>query len=95
MPIPPTLDDAKAHLNVTIATDDALITDKLAAATAFVAAYTGATIDSSTPAPVAEAILQLTAQLYDNRELTCQGLTTQSLPFGFLDLLANYRAWSF
>lgn len=91
-----TLDQAKAHLNVTTAFDDALITDKLAAAKAWVSAYTGGDVDADdTPAPVLEAVLILTAQLYDNREISTQGITAQQLPFGFLDLLANYRAFAF
>jgi hypothetical protein len=87
---------AKAHLNVTIDADDALISDKLAAAKAFVAAYTGGPVDADdTPAPVKEAVLQLTANLYENREASLVGVTAQQLPFGFLDLLANYRAFAF
>lgn len=90
------LEAAKAHLNVTIDADDVLIGDKLAAAKAFVAAYTGETADSDeTPPPVREAVLQLTAHLYENREASLIGITAQHLPFGFLDLLANYRAFAF
>ncbi len=87
---------AKAHLNVTIDADNTLIGDKLAAAKAFVAAYTASDPDSGTaPAPVREAVLQLTAHLYENREASLVGITAQHLPFGFLDLLANYRAFAF
>jgi hypothetical protein len=91
-----TIDDAKAHLNVTTDFDDQLITNKLAAAKAWITDYTGASVDlGTTPQPVLEAVLILTAQLYDNREITTQGLTAQELPFGFLDLLAPYRAYAF
>ncbi|WP_159005287.1 head-tail connector protein [Bradyrhizobium sp. S69] len=91
-----TLETLKAHLNVTIDDDDALIADKLAAAKAWVAAYTASDIDADgTPAPINEAILQLSAQLYENREATLVGVTAQCLPFGFLDLLTNYRAFAF
>jgi hypothetical protein len=90
------LEAAKAHLNVTTDFDNALISDKLEAAKAFVAAYTGGEVDSDdTPAPVREAVLQLTAHLYENREASLVGITAQHLPFGFLDLLANYRAFAF
>ena len=90
------LEQAKAHLNVTIDADDALITDKLAAAKAWVGAYTASDIDTdSTPAPVREAVLQLTAHLYENREASLVGVTASALPFGFLDLLAHYRAFAF
>ncbi|TAI63454.1 head-tail connector protein [Bradyrhizobium sp. Leo170] len=91
-----TLDQAKAHLNVTIDDDDAIITDKLAAAKAWVAAYTASDPDADTaPAPIGEAVLQLVGHLYANREATLVGVTATSLPFGFLDLLAPYRAFAF
>jgi hypothetical protein len=90
-----TLADAKAHLNVTFDTDDALITSKLATATDWVALYTGAEITDATPKPVNEAILQLTAHLYQNRETSLVGVQAQSLPMGFLDLLEPFRAWCF
>lgn len=98
-----TLDQAKAHLRVAIdgedaviSANDALISEKLAAAKEFVADYTASDPDSDTaPAPVREAVLQLTAHLYWNREASLVGVTAQQLPFGFLDLLVNYRAWAF
>ncbi|MGY3575283.1 head-tail connector protein [Bradyrhizobium sp. USDA 4504] len=91
-----TLDQAKAHLNVTTEFDDALIQGKLDAAKAWVAAYTAGDVDSdTTAAPVREAVLQLTAHLYENRETSLVGVTAQSLPFGLLDLLSPYRAFSF
>lgn len=90
-----TVDDAKAHLRVTDTIDDALISDQLDAAKAFVSAYTGADVDlDGTPAPVLQATLMLTAHLYENRETTLVGVQAQTLPFGFLDLLSNYRAWA-
>lgn len=95
--MPITLDQAKAHLNLgSIDTDDALISDKLAAAKAWVGAYTASNVDADgTPAPVNEAVLQLTAHLYQNREASLVGVAAQELPFGFLDLLAPYRAFAF
>lgn len=88
--------DLKAHLNITIDADDALLADKLAAAKAWVSSYTASDVDADgTPAPINEAVRQLTAHLYSNREATLIGITAQSLPFGFLDLLASYRAFAF
>lgn len=49
----------------------------------------------TTPAPINEAILQLVAHLYANREASLVGVTAQSLPFGLLDLLSPYRAYAF
>jgi uncharacterized phage protein (predicted DNA packaging) len=86
----------KAHLNITTDDDDALLADKIAAASQWVASYIGGPVDDDeTPAPVNEAIRQLAGHLYANREATLVGVTAQSLPFGFLDLLANYRAFAF
>ncbi|MFK4523697.1 hypothetical protein ABIF90_001678 [Bradyrhizobium japonicum] len=91
-----TLDQTKAHLNVTIDADDALIDGKLAAAKVWIGAYTASDPDAdTTPAPVNEAVLQLTAHLYENREASLVGVTATALPFGFLDLLAPYRAFAF
>ena len=88
-----TLEDAKAHLNLTTDVDDGLVTSKLATASDWVAIYTGAEITEAAPARVKEAILQLTAHPYQNRESVLVGVTAQELPFGFLDLLADYKGW--
>jgi hypothetical protein len=90
-----TLADAKAHLNVTFDTDDALIQSTLDAAKEWIEAYTGGELTDSAPAPVNQAVLMLTGHLYQNREATVVGITAQSLPFGFLELLEPYRAWCF
>jgi len=91
-----TLDDLKSHLNVTFDSDNDLISGKLAAAKEWVGACTGGSADAAdTPEPVNEAVRQLAAHLYANREATMVGVTAQELPFGFLDLLGPYRAWSF
>lgn len=90
------LDDIKAHLNVTTDIDDAVISGKLAAAIAWVSAYTGIAADADDiPAPVLEAVRQLAAHLYENREASLVGVTAQSLPFGMLDLLSSDRKWAF
>lgn len=90
-----TLSDAKAHLNVTFDADDSLIQAKMDAAKAWVEAYTGEEITDSTAAPVNQAVLMLTAHLYQNREAAIIGMTADALPFGFLALLDPYRAWCF
>jgi uncharacterized phage protein (predicted DNA packaging) len=92
-----TLDDIKAHLRVTITDDDALITEKLAAATDWVSKFTGIPLDGTATIPpsVDEAVRQLTAHLYQNREASLVGVTAQCLPFGVLDLLSAYREWVF
>ena len=81
----------KAHLNITVDIDDPLLVDKLEAASEWIALYTGIPVDAcDTPAPVNEAIRQLAAHLYANREATLVGATAQTLPFGVLDLLTFY-----
>ena len=85
--------DLKRHLNITYndAADNQLIAEKLCVASEWVAGYTGIPVDASdTPAPVDEAIRQLAAHLYANREATLVGVTAQSLPFGVLDMLTPY-----
>lgn len=98
-----TTEDAKRHLNVTHSFDNDLIAAKLAAATDWVAAYTGLEIPTGPydseedkleiPARVNEAILMLMGHLYANRETVLVGVAAQELPFGLLDMLADYRAW--
>lgn len=89
--------DLKAHLNVTTDADDDLIAGKIAAAEDWIAQFTGADWPPADPVPDAlkEAIRQLAAHLYENREASLIGVTAQQLPFGLLDLLAPYRAWAF
>jgi uncharacterized phage protein (predicted DNA packaging) len=84
------LEDMKAHLRVTVSDDDVIIADKLATAAEWIAKYTGIPSDSATPKPVNEAIRQLAAHLYANREASLVGATAQSLPFGVLELLTPY-----
>jgi uncharacterized phage protein (predicted DNA packaging) len=88
-----TLDQLKAHLNVTISDDDTLLTDKLATAKAYISGFLTAEVPvdgDATPAPVNEAVLKVAAYLYDNRESAAQ-----SVPSDFLDLLSDSRAWTF
>ena len=47
-----------------------------------------------TPALV-EAVCQLAAHWYENREGTVVGATAQALPFGLSDIVREYREWSF
>jgi hypothetical protein len=89
----PTLDEAKAHLNITFDTDDTVIESKLGAATVWVTEYIAAEYRENPPAPVGEAILQLTAHWYQNREGVTVGVTGEALPMGVKTLLAPYRDW--
>ena len=82
----------KQNLNVDHDLDDALLDHKLAAAEAWVlggveTAYQTAPL----PAPVTEAILQLAALWYEQREAASLGGNVAAIPFGVHDLLAPYR----
>jgi hypothetical protein len=84
-------DDLRRQLNITGTDDDVLLGDKILAASEWVASYTAIPLDAcDIPAPVKEAVRQLAAHLYANREATLVGVTAQSLPFGMLDLLRPY-----
>ena len=90
------LENLKAHLNITSDEDDAVLIAKLEAATEWIAKYTGVPVNApDAPAPFNEATRQLAAHLYENREATMVGVTAQALPFGLLDLLNPYREWAF
>lgn len=94
----PTLSDLKAHLNITVDTDDGLLTGKLAAAIAWVTDFCGLTIDDDNPmpAPCNQAALMLAASLYENREqVVSDGITPKAVPFGIYELITPYRQWSF
>src|SRR3954469_17474540 len=98
-----TLDEVKAHLNVTIADDDDLLTAKIAAAQASVESFIGAKLDDAVafpdgaPEPLKEAIRQYTAHLYDNREPISigSGISAVPLPLSVFDLVGPYRVWVF
>ena len=94
-----TLDDAKAHMNVFIEDDDALITGKIAAAEAWIGGFIGQPLDTFAPDPVPEpifeAVRQLVSHLYNNRDAALIGTNiVQNCP-GMFDLLAPYRTYQF
>jgi hypothetical protein len=98
-----TLADLKRHMNITSDADDAVLTDKIYAAEAWAFAYTGKPYNTSALdpppdsdlEPLKEAVRQLAAHFYENREATLIGVTAQELPFGLMALLEVYREWSF
>lgn len=92
-----TLDQLKAHLNITDTNDDLLLTDILSAATSYVEGFTGS-IDAMLPAPPPElyqAVKLLAAFWYENRESAAYGSTPVEAPFGFWSLVNSHRKWSF
>ncbi len=91
----------KAHLNITFATDDLLLADKLAAAQAAVESFIGKKLDDEEtfpdgcPEPLKEAVRQYAAHLYANREPAIIGVSAQMLPLNVFDLVGPYRCWVF
>ena len=88
----------KAHLNIDFDTDDTLLSSKIAAAEDHITTYIGdeeiaTTFDTARPA-IREAILQLAAYWYAQREGVSE-TSLKPIPFGVRDLLEPYRAWAF
>ena len=104
------LTDAKAQLNIEpgFTSDDTLIQEMIDAAEDWITKFVVAPTDPCLPAnpittwppsPVPPSLLQairlLVAHLYENREASLVGITSQELPFGLMDLIAPYRVWTF
>ncbi|MCE6960576.1 head-tail connector protein [Cereibacter sphaeroides] len=95
-----TLAALKAQLSFTDdlgGADDALLEAKLAAAQNHVERLLGYKIEdqfgNEVPASLVEAILQLAAWWYENREAASDG--AREVPFGVREIIAEYREWSF
>lgn len=101
-----TVPELKEQLNLTddLGTgDDALLARKIDAAQGHIERMLGFKIEDTyggqdqedIPAPLVEAVLQLAAHWYENREATLVGVTAQELPFGIWPIINEYREWSF
>lgn len=77
--------------------DDALIAQKIAAATAHVERAAGVSFDDlaesepGVPADLKEAVTMLAAHWYENREATLVGVSMVPVPLGFDDLIRSHR----
>lgn len=89
-----TVDDLKAHLNITSNVDDALLAEKIEAAQECVFNFIGGQIDPA-PAPVKEAVRQLAAHFYENREAVLIGSNAYPVPHSVFDLVGPYRSYVF
>jgi len=91
------LDDLKAHLNVTSDDDNGLLTTQLGAARGYVEGWCGPLDDFTTGVPPAlvQAMKMYVAHLYENRESTSFAATASEMPMGFFDLIGPWRKWSF
>jgi uncharacterized phage protein (predicted DNA packaging) len=95
-----TLDDVKAQLNQALDIDDDLIGRKIAAAQNHVENLIGFKIEeqytpSKIPPALRECVMLLAAHWYENREASLVGVNAQALPFGLLDIVNEFRCWSF
>ncbi|WP_275788579.1 head-tail connector protein [Pararhizobium gei] len=90
---------AKKHLNIVDDTDDDLIGRKIDAAESFINRRLGFVMETAypdgVPADLQEAILQLVAHWYENREAVLVGFSSQNLPNGLDDIIREYREYSF
>jgi hypothetical protein len=97
--------DLREHLNLADGDEsDTLLAGKIEAAEAWIEGFAGITLtDFATegengdeyPGDLKEAVRQLAAHFYENREATLVGVSANALPFGVTDLLAPYREWVF
>ncbi|MFN4102122.1 MAG: head-tail connector protein [Pararhodobacter sp.] len=96
-----TLDEMKAHLSLTPDQDDddMLIQDKLDAAQRLIERMLGYRLSEQfvapdpVPADLREAIMQLAAWWYENREAVLE--RGAPLPFGVAEIIDANRDWSF
>ncbi|PTX04609.1 head-tail connector protein [Pararhodobacter aggregans] len=96
MPIT-SVDDLKAHLNITGTQDDAVIAQKIAVAEAFVNRWLDTPMADLDPLPadLLEAVRLLVGHLFENREATLVGIGAEALPLGFWDIINVHRSWGF
>lgn len=101
-----TLAQIKEQLNLTddIGTaDDALLNRKIAAAQGHIERLLGFKIEEryggaeqdGIPDALVEAVSQLAAHWYENREATLVGVSAQELPFGVWPIINEFREYSF
>lgn len=77
--------------------DDAFLEGKIGAAESWIEQFIGEPLADMDPLPgaIREAILQLAAHLFANREAVLVGVSASQLPFGVVDLIRPWRAWEF
>ncbi|MCO5163537.1 MAG: head-tail connector protein [Mesorhizobium sp.] len=77
--------------------DDTFLAGKIGAAESWIEAFIGEPLADLDPMPgaIREAILQLAAHLFSNREAVLVGVSAQPVPFGVVDLIRPWRKWEF
>ncbi|MCO5145535.1 MAG: head-tail connector protein [Aquamicrobium sp.] len=98
------LEDVKSHLGILDDADDSLISGKINAAQAWLESQLGYSIEDEYggdspvyyPADLVEAVRQMTAHMYENREATVVGLSITETPAAVADTIRNHRRyWGF
>lgn len=91
------VEDAKAHMNVSIDDDDTLIAAKIEAAEAFIDRWLKEPMADmeEVPADLKQAVLMLVAHFYENREATVVGVSADEVPLGIWDIVNQHREWAF
>jgi Phage gp6-like head-tail connector protein len=98
-----TLDELKSQLNQTLDVDDTLITSKILAAQQHIERLLGFGIEatyggsgqSPIPDDLKEAVMQLAAWWYEQRETALVGVSSQSVPFGVTEIVQEYRSFTY
>lgn len=99
-----TVEDLQAHLNLPEGQDSDLLASKIASAETqinsflekkFADYYDDASQANSVPEPLKEAVRQLAAHYYEQREAVLIGASAAIVPWGVVDLIQPYRAWAF
>ncbi|MCA0257136.1 MAG: head-tail connector protein [Proteobacteria bacterium] len=93
------LEDMKAHLNIIDAIDDALIVKKIDAAEAHLCRVLGFSMEAEYPEGVPEdlkeAVRQLAAHWYENREATSAGVSISTVPLSVEEIVRERRVYVF
>ncbi len=97
------LTELKEHLGLDLdsTVDDAMLSDKIAAAQAHVESFVGGKLDDiavfpdGTPAPLKEAVKQLAGHWFDQRGPVQSGDRLFPVPMSIWDMVGPYRTWSF
>lgn len=85
----------KSQLNLVGDDDDALLSHKIAAAEQWISDQIGKDLAEFDPIPatLTEAVLQLAAHWYEQREAVLIGIGANEVPFGVRELIRPYREW--
>ncbi len=84
----------KTQVNQTLATDDALLTRLLMAATRHVESLLGYTLPTPLPADLEHAVFMVAAHWYEQREETFVGTIVRT-PVGVADIIDEHRNYTF